>query len=196
MNEVLAKIIARKNQPTKKVDRVSESESPVIESAAVAPAVVDQFEPCSSCGSAIRWLNAAAIPRCIGCQPPKFASLVRSKEVLVVRNQSTGERAWERLVAIQEGGANGRHRGRLLSETGIRELISRGELDPLTAAGVGVGGSGEGVVAAGEVMIGDEIQLARAADQFDQWRELSEAEMERFFESQKQQLNQKQGAAT
>lgn len=152
---------------------------PSTTAAASATGKQGQLEPCSVCGSAIRWANAAGQVRCVACQPPKFASLVRRREVLVV-DPCTGVRRWETLVAMPDG--------RLLSETGIRELVSRGELDPLTAAhltaasvGVGVGGRGEGVA-------WGEVDIFLAATQFDRWRELNEAETERFFESQKRKV--------
>lgn len=50
-------------------------------------------------------------------------------------------RRWETLVELPGG--------RLASETGIRELVSRGELSSSTAASVGVGGNGGGAAGVG-----------------------------------------------
>ncbi len=102
--------------------------------------------PCPTCGSAIRWLNAAGVARCLVCQPPKFASLVRSRQILCLRGQigQPGERRrWERVIELP-GGC-------LASESGIPELIAMGVLPPSTKAqgGVGING-GRGGAAGGE----------------------------------------------
>ena len=168
MANALEKIIARKNSEAKKPEPAAIGQP----SAVSTPTDPSSLSPCPTCHSPIRWLNASNAPRCISCQPPKFAALVRSKQVLAICDQSTGERAWERLIEAPDG--------RLLSESGIRELAETGglpeawrgiDLHSLTAARVGGGDSGWGEAGDGK-NFGDE--------NLDRWREIDPDE---FFGS-------------
>lgn len=102
MTTLIEKILARKNQTAKIVATPPPSTTPVSPAAPAGPADPSSPAPCPSCGSAIRWLNAAGVARCPGCQPPKFAALVRSREILAT-DQAAGVSRWEQLIELPDG---------------------------------------------------------------------------------------------
>lgn len=161
----LEKIIARKKTAAEKnpaVDQPSGDD----------PSPANQLAPCPTCHSAIRWLNAAGTPRCIGCHPPKIKALVRSREILVCTTApgKLGDgtpievpvRRWETLIEIRNGPTD--------------RLASRSTLGPGGAVACGLASASdltEAELAATSVAKAEAKRAAAVAD-YDRFFEISD----------------------